>query len=207
MCTTSVGRPVLGPQVSINPDAEPRLTIPPEPVDRITVTTLVDNVTDLLATDTGPAKRPFIGDAVRGSSSFFEEGWRYEELVAEHGFSALVTVVHGDAQHRILFDAGLSPGGLATNMARLGIHPGDVEAIVLSHGHADHTTGLDGSSAQSGELTCPWSSTRSSGTDAASYSPAPTQSSCPRPAAAHWRGPASPSSKTERRVSCSTAAC
>jgi len=43
-----------------------------------------------------------------------------------------------------LFDAGLSPDAMVTNMRRLGIDPGGVEAVVLSHGHFDHVTGLDG---------------------------------------------------------------
>ncbi len=29
-------------------------------------------------------------------------------------------------------------------MRRLGVDPGSIEAIVCSHGHFDHTTGLDG---------------------------------------------------------------
>jgi len=33
---------------------------------------------------------------------------------------------------------------MVTNMRRLGIDPGGVEAVVLSHGHFDHVTGLDG---------------------------------------------------------------
>src|ERR1019366_3922896 len=80
----------------------------------------------------------------RGSSPLFEDGWLYEGLVAEHGFSVLVTVERGGAQQRILFDAGLSPDALVTNMRRMGLDPSDVEIIVLSHGHSDHTTGLDG---------------------------------------------------------------
>src|SRR5215475_11700324 len=109
-CTTTEGPAV--PVAAAGAAAEPRLTIPLEPVDEVTITTLVDNVTDLLAVDTGPARRPFIGDAVRGPSS--------------------------------LFDDGLSPDALVTNMRRLGVDPGSVEAVVLSHGHSDHTTGLDG---------------------------------------------------------------
>ncbi len=56
----------------------------------------------------------------------------------------LVTVERGGAQHRILFDAGLSPDALVTNMLRLGLDPRDVEIIVLTHGRSDHTTSLDG---------------------------------------------------------------
>ena len=38
-------------------------TVPLEPVDSVTVTTLVDNVTDMLLQDQGPAKRPPLGAA------------------------------------------------------------------------------------------------------------------------------------------------
>jgi 7,8-dihydropterin-6-yl-methyl-4-(beta-D-ribofuranosyl)aminobenzene 5'-phosphate synthase len=117
-----------------------------EPVDAATVTILVDNVSDMLLEDQGPARR--VGDAGRPLPhrplGLFEEGQTVDELQAEHGFSALVTVTRGQRQHRILFDAGVSPDGLVENMRRLELSPGDIEIIVLSHGHADHTTGMDG---------------------------------------------------------------
>ena len=117
-----------------------------EPVDAVTVIILVDNVSDMLLEDQGPAKR--VGDAGRPLPQrplgLFEEGHTVDELQAEHGFSALVTVTRGQRQHRILFDAGVSPDGLINNMRRLGLSPGDIEVIVLSHGHADHTTGWTG---------------------------------------------------------------
>jgi 7,8-dihydropterin-6-yl-methyl-4-(beta-D-ribofuranosyl)aminobenzene 5'-phosphate synthase len=47
-------------------------------------------------------------------------------------------------EHRFLFDAGTSPDGVVENMRRLDIAPGSIEAIVCSHGHFDHTTGIDG---------------------------------------------------------------
>ena len=65
--------------------------------------------------------------------------------VAEHGFSALVEVELADGGvHRLLFDTGVSPDGMVENMRRLGLAPDSVEAVVCSHGHFDHTTGLDG---------------------------------------------------------------
>jgi 7,8-dihydropterin-6-yl-methyl-4-(beta-D-ribofuranosyl)aminobenzene 5'-phosphate synthase len=109
-------------------------TLALEPVDAVTVTTLVDNVTDILLTDEGPATRPPLADAVR----------RGHELRAEHGFSCLVTIEKAGRTTRVLFDAGLSPDGLVENMRRLEIAPGDIDIIVLSHGHWDHTTGMDG---------------------------------------------------------------
>jgi len=57
-------------------------------------------------------------------------------LVAEHGFSTLVTVRGGEREQTILFDTGTSPDGLVQNLHRLQLSPKDFEAIVLSHGHA-----------------------------------------------------------------------
>ena len=70
-----------------------------------------------------------------------EGGTAPDALVAEHGFSALVTISKGGSEHRFLFDAGTSPDGAADNMRRLEIDPASIEAIVCSHGHFDHTTG------------------------------------------------------------------
>ena len=50
----------------------------------------------------------------------------------------------GGQEHRFLFDAGTSPDGVVENMRRLDIDPTSIEAIVCSHGHFDHTTGIDG---------------------------------------------------------------
>src|SRR5205823_6964542 len=78
------------------------------------------------------------------ASALMAEGWAVDPLLAEHGFSMLITVRTGDRSHRVLFDTGPSPDGVVENMRRLEIDPGSIEAIVLSHGHFDHTTGLDG---------------------------------------------------------------
>ena len=117
-----------------------------EPVDALTVTTLVDNVTDLLLADEGPAKRPPLAPAAYPDlpARFLEGGRTGDALRAEHGFSCLVTVEKAGRVTRVLFDAGLSPDGLVENMRRLGIPAGDIDLIVLSHGHWDHTTGMDG---------------------------------------------------------------
>ena len=115
-----------------------------EPVDAITVTTLVDNVTDSLIADQGPAKRHAMAAAPRIASSLFEGGDTDDALLAEHGFSALVTIAKGGRETRILFDAGRTPHGLVENMRRLALDPGDIDIIVLSHGHWDHVTGMDG---------------------------------------------------------------
>ena len=115
-----------------------------EPVDALTITTLVDNVTDSLLADQGPAKRPSMTKSPRMPARFTVAGDTDDALRAEHGFSALVTVSKGDRTTRVLFDAGRTPDGLVENMRRLQLSPGEIDIIVLSHGHWDHVTGMDG---------------------------------------------------------------
>jgi len=125
-------------------DFEPAVEIVLEPVDSVVVTTLMDNVTDIFMPDQGPARRVAPGRGPWRRSAVMEGAQVPEALVAEHGFSVLVTVTRAGREHRFLFDAGTSPDGVAENMRRLDIDPGSIEAIVCSHGHFDHTTGIDG---------------------------------------------------------------
>ena len=120
--------------------------IPLEPVDSVTITTLADNVSDMLLQDQGPAKRPPLGAPAspQQPAAYLEGGHVFDAFRAEHGFSALISVTNGGREHRVLFDAGITPDGVAENMRRLDLSPKDIEVIVLSHGHFDHTTGLDG---------------------------------------------------------------
>lgn len=115
-----------------------------QPVDSVTVTTLIDNVLDVFMPAQGPATR-FTEPAVRRTAARTLDGREAPDHPrAEHGFSALVTVATAGREANMLFDAGRTPDGLAHNMRCLDIDPSTVEAIVLSHGHFDHTTGLDG---------------------------------------------------------------
>jgi 7,8-dihydropterin-6-yl-methyl-4-(beta-D-ribofuranosyl)aminobenzene 5'-phosphate synthase len=59
-------------------------------------------------------------------------------LTAEHGLA--VHVQAGD--HAVLFDTGQSGTALMDNARALGIDLTRVEAVVISHGHHDHTGGL-----------------------------------------------------------------
>ncbi len=131
-----------GPQVLH--DFDPGVVFDLEPVDAVTVTTLMDNVTDIFMPDQGPARRPPGGSRARRPVSIMEDGDAPDPLLAEHGFSVLVTVTRNGSEHHLLFDAGTSPDGVVENMRRLDIDPGSIESIICSHGHFDHTTGLDG---------------------------------------------------------------
>ena len=55
----------------------------------------------------------------------------------EHGLSVLIET----GTNNILFDAGPSDV-VVYNLGLLGVHPRDLDAIILSHGHYDHTGGL-----------------------------------------------------------------
>jgi len=115
-----------------------------EPVDAVELTALMDNVTDIFMPDQGPARRPGPLPGKTRTSAIMASGRAPDALIAEHGFSMLVTVHKGASVHRVLFDAGTSPDGVVENMRRLDIDPGSIEAVVCSHGHFDHTTGIDG---------------------------------------------------------------
>jgi len=122
-----------------------RVTIGLEPVDSLTVTTLVDNVFDVFMPDQGPAHR--VGPTSAPLSvpiATMVGGLGPAQLIAEHGLSLLLTVTKGERSHQLLFDTGVSPDGMVANMDRLQVNPRDLEAIVCSHGHFDHTSGLDG---------------------------------------------------------------
>jgi 7,8-dihydropterin-6-yl-methyl-4-(beta-D-ribofuranosyl)aminobenzene 5'-phosphate synthase len=124
-------------------DVELKVTIGLEPVDSVVVTTLIDNVTDIFMPGQAPARR-FEGQLPVVPAALMTGRQAPDALIAEHGFSVLVTVTKGGRAHQFLFDTGTSPDGMVENMRRLEIDPRAVEAVICSHGHFDHTTGLDG---------------------------------------------------------------
>ncbi len=94
-----------------------------EPVSA-SVTILVDNtVMELI-----PGSK-FVTRLSRPQSSF----------LSEHGFSALVE----SGNKKILIDTGATGIAVAHNLKLLGLKPEDIDTVVLSHGHNDHTGGLE----------------------------------------------------------------
>lgn len=140
MCESDSGARASAPRPASGAAVDP-ITI--EPVDEVRVTTLVDNVFDALLPGEERAQRASFGVGTAVAQQF-EGGRTAVGLIAEHGFSALVTVRRGDSTTTLLFDTGLSPDAMITNADRLGIDVNDLHAIVLSHGHFDHAGGLAG---------------------------------------------------------------
>jgi len=101
-------------------------------IERLEVINLMDNFTDILmAGSEGVERAPF---------------GKNEEMkpapLAEHGFSIIVKTVSGGSEHSTLVDTGVTPDGVLVNVDRMEIDLNPIEAIVITHGHVDHTAGL-----------------------------------------------------------------
>ena len=118
------------------------------------ITTLVNNVYDgLLEGGERTTRTPL--SAGLAEAPQFETGLTAVGLMAEHGFSALVSVRRGPATTTLLFDTGLSPDAMVTNAGRIGADLSQIQAVVLSHGHFDHAGGLAGLAGKRGARSLP----------------------------------------------------
>ena len=104
-------------------------------VERLEVRVVVDNSTDMLSTP-GPAAESELGGLLRRGIRLVSGRCL---CCAAHGFACTVTAQRGAERRTVLFDTGPDPLVLLGNAAKLGIDFGEIDAIVLSHGHFDHT--------------------------------------------------------------------
>jgi 7,8-dihydropterin-6-yl-methyl-4-(beta-D-ribofuranosyl)aminobenzene 5'-phosphate synthase len=103
-------------------------------IDRLSVTILMDNYTDRLLPSSLPAIRP----------PMIMHGRFLPAPIAEHGFSAILDIRYNDDKKKniFLFDTGVSENGIIINADIFRINLKNIEAIILSHGHFDHCSGL-----------------------------------------------------------------
>jgi 7,8-dihydropterin-6-yl-methyl-4-(beta-D-ribofuranosyl)aminobenzene 5'-phosphate synthase len=106
-----------------------------EAVDRVEILTLVDNYVDVLLAG-GP------GFTRAGLVRKGEGDIPRHTLIAEHGLSLLITVFRNGVSHTVLLDTGYNSATMLHNMDYLNVNPSSIEAVVLSHGHMDHSGGL-----------------------------------------------------------------
>jgi len=102
-------------------------------IDSVEILTLLDNTIDLVARDNS--------DVIQRAVPL-EDGVIKHSIVAEHGFSALVTLTRGGQSRTLLFDFGFSEDGAARNAEALHADLSKAEVSVLSHGHLDHVGGI-----------------------------------------------------------------
>ena len=107
--------------------------MPLAPIDRLAVTTVVDNSVDILRPDEKVARRWGVPRARK-----------IADLRAEHGLAHYVEVTRGRETGAIGFDFGLTEASMTHNFRELGLDAGKIDALALSHGHSDHFGGLLG---------------------------------------------------------------
>jgi 7,8-dihydropterin-6-yl-methyl-4-(beta-D-ribofuranosyl)aminobenzene 5'-phosphate synthase len=94
---------------------------------------VVDNYIDVLRQDEKVARR---------FSAFTAR--QVPDLRAEHGLAHFVEITRGRDTTRIAFDFGPSDTAITHNFRVLGLDPGAIDMLALSHGHYDHWGGLGG---------------------------------------------------------------
>jgi 7,8-dihydropterin-6-yl-methyl-4-(beta-D-ribofuranosyl)aminobenzene 5'-phosphate synthase len=112
---------------------EDKMSVSLKEVDKVEITTLQDNYIDLVSRDNTEVvfrAMPLKDMEVKNS------------VLAEHGFSSLVTLTAGDSAKSMIFDFGFSENGAAFNAEALSLDLSVVEAYALSHGHMDHFGGM-----------------------------------------------------------------
>ncbi|HTW71918.1 MAG TPA: MBL fold metallo-hydrolase [Acetobacteraceae bacterium] len=109
-----------------------------QPVDRLEIQVLVDNVTDTLS-----STPPFV---TREAPLLQRQGMRIMSgaamCCANHGLSLVITAHTASGPRTVLFDGGPVDYAVERNGVRLGIDFGAIGAVMLSHGHWDHAGGL-----------------------------------------------------------------
>jgi len=102
-------------------------------VDKLEIWTLEDNYIDLVSGD---------NSAIVARGMPVKDMQLKNSILAEHGFSAMVTTTTKEKPRTMLFDFGFSEDVVTRNATALGVHLTKVEVATLSHGHMDHFGGL-----------------------------------------------------------------
>ena len=109
-----------------------------QPVDRLDIQVLVDNVTDSLSSTPAFVTREWV--TLRRQGLRIQAGGSL--CCANHGLALVITTHGQDGARTVLFDGGPVDYAVERNGVRLGIDFGSIGAAMLSHGHWDHAGGI-----------------------------------------------------------------
>lgn len=102
--------------------------------DHIEIVILADNFSDVLLPGNQFVIRPPLATAGVIPK---------DTLIAEHGLCLLITIKTGEKSHSFILDSGYSNVVVPHNLNYLGLTLEEVETIVISHSHMDHTGALE----------------------------------------------------------------
>ena len=107
-------------------------------VDKLTVQVVVDNTTDMLS-----SRPEHVTSELRVLMGAGMKELAGESLCsAHHGLCLAVTAHFANEVRTVLFDAGPDPYALIRNCGHMNLDFKMIDALVLSHGHFDHSEGL-----------------------------------------------------------------
>ena len=105
-------------------------------IDKLSIRVLVDSSFDLFL-------RPKQTHGVSIAPAKWATDFR-RALHNEWGLSLWLESEAGGAQRTLMLDYGYTPEVLLNNMELIGVDPGKIDALIVSHGHYDHFGGLLG---------------------------------------------------------------
>lgn len=114
-------------------------------LDALELLVVIDNETDTLSSIDNSEQFPESrGILDRAEPDMVIDGHAHTDVFGHlccacHGFSVLLTGRLGDESRTVLFDVGPYDDIWLANAERLGIDLGTIEAVFLSHWHADHS--------------------------------------------------------------------
>ncbi|MCK4243287.1 MBL fold metallo-hydrolase [Candidatus Bathyarchaeota archaeon] len=117
----------------------PNTVLPLKAVDGLEIISLIDNSIDFLSSSEHREVKN-IREWMKNSRNLKPKGKKLP--IAEHGFSMLIRIYFENEAHTILFDTGGSSESVLINAERMELDLSEIEAIVISHGHWDHSGGL-----------------------------------------------------------------
>ncbi|MBU0516966.1 MAG: MBL fold metallo-hydrolase [Proteobacteria bacterium] len=106
---------------------------------RVEIVTVMDNYADVFLPSTPAAERR--GPPALAPDRPAPDG-DPSPLLAEHGLSLWVSITSDEATRSFLFDTGMTEVGVPYNLRRLGLAGRQLDGLILSHGHPDHTAAL-----------------------------------------------------------------